>query len=162
MILLWCGVAAFGAVLAVAGAIVFLRWRVAGSLLAAFGALIALGAVTFIASWLILGGRPSRSTSPSAFADAFGYAPPPDVTNIESEVSGWNDSENRTLRFKASPATIATIVQRHHFQPAPRANCGAPACYEADPFDDAFASTHATLAYDAASWQAQFHYVGID
>lgn len=138
-----------------------------------------LGAIAFVASWLVIGGRPHHSTSPGEFRAEFGFAPGQDVTAIESESSGSTDSNRRFLRFRSSPRTIAAITTGR-FEAAPFSQCErqflrekkphwwsprkAPgaACYKAVPFDDSFASNEAWLTYDSGSGQAHFYYVGVD
>lgn len=175
-------VAAIGVFVLVWGVLRRRRVRaVIGGVLAAGGAVVAVAAVMFVASWVIFGNMSYDSTSPAVFRDEFGFAAPPDVTSFRSSASGSTDFTKRFFRFRTSPQTIRAIVNGR-FRAAPFGECetqfrqlsdrrpkwwqpphaATSSCYKADPFDDAFASNTAWLAYDPRSGDAHYYYLGID
>ena len=53
----------------------------------------------------------ARTPNPTeVFAEAFGFRPSADVSNLQSEYSYWFDSRVIYLKFNASPATVDRII----------------------------------------------------
>lgn len=152
--------------------------RVFGMILGVAGSIVTLGSALFVLAWIgsLLRG-PTYSSSPAAFAEAFGFPPPRDVRDIHSQSRGSTDSAMQLLTFKCSRQSVARIAQR--FRRASPDVCrnalrvsGAPAwwkpsepfseCYEAEPFDSAFHSSRAWLSYRSETREVHFYYVCID
>lgn len=171
---LWAAVALIAALAALVGVVLFFcGWRPLGALLAVIGIAAAFSATAFIALWIWAAAHPQREDGPAAFRVEFGSEPDADA-NVRAELTQSTDFQQRLMRFRASPSTIAHIT-RTKFKRAPLTACSerldrapewwAPrgtACYEADPYDDAFASNHAWLLYDKRSRDAHFVYSGVD
>ena len=185
----WVLLGGIGVVISVSGVFVLVSGlrdqstprTILGGAITTIGSIATVAAVALIISWVTLGGRPRYSTDPAVFRAEFGFSPGPDVTSIESQSSASTDSNVRFLRFRASPDTIAAIVRRRFKQvgserceqqfrrhdesrPAWWSPQASPSltCYVAEPYDEAFATNRAWLAYDAGSRQAHYYNIGID
>jgi len=139
---------------------------------AAFGLVVVLLVVIDVAQGFL----PRR-----VFESAFGFAPPPDVLELEGRRFVFGDSGSAYLRFRADKRTVKKLVgsrfieideKRFRSQSA-SALKSAPSYwrpfegkathyYEAGRFDDSFGTSYAVLSYDEADHVAHFYWVGVD
>ena len=118
----------------------------------------------------------SRPSTP--FKDSFGFAPPPDVTILQSFEEGFGDYGITYLHFKANPATVQRIVSKGMVQVGP--TTATPSSTNSTPPDwwqppdksvekfigsigkRNFAREEDYLVYDPATGDVWYRFMGID
>jgi hypothetical protein len=112
------------------------------------------------------------------FKRSFGFEPPPDVKDIQSEYYYLLDSGYTYLKFQTSPTTVERIVARGLEQVPnsyrfPSSNLEPPEWWKPPATGDVvryygefdgrdFAREHEVLIYDRSSNTVYFHFLGID
>ena len=127
--------------------------------------------VALVIAFLLYQWQPAQ-----VFENAIGFAPPADVTRLESDFWTLGDSGHAYLRFRCTPATAQRIVAARGMAPtksigtqsndprgwSPPLLAPLAQIYTVEAVNRTFASESELFIYDPATGDAYYRWTGID